>query len=334
MIRRPGALSICILFLSAVLLCGCGEDVSSGTATSSGTSTLSESSGTSASSALAPVQVEAAGPVRDNTPGVLTPEASGTTVYANDLAVIDASHTDEGYFMVKYLGSNSKVKLRINGPNQSEYTYLLSGGGDYETFPFPCGNGSYEIQVFENISGDSYAVAHSADLSVTLRDSFTPFLYPNQYVNFTTSSNTVAKGSELARGAHSDLEVVENIYQYVISEIVYDDDKAASVSYGYLPVVDETLKSGKGICFDYAALMTAMLRSQRIPTKLEVGYSGDAYHAWISTWIQEKGWVDKIIEFDGSSWTLLDPTLAANNSSKAVAKYIGDGSNYTVKYSY
>ena len=49
----------------------------------------------------------------------------------------------------------------------------------------------------------------------------------------------------------------------------------------------------KGICFDYAALMTAMLRSQGIPTKLEIGYSGEVYHAWISTYIDEIGWVDK-----------------------------------------
>ena len=30
----------------------------------------------------------------------------------------------------------------------------------------------------------------------------------------------------------------------------------------------------------------------------------------------------------------MDPTLAASNSSKEVKKYIGDGSNYTVKYVY
>ena len=80
--------------------------------------------------------------------------------------------------------------------------------------------------------------------------------------------------------------------------------------------------------------MSAMLRSQGIPTKLVVGYSGDAYHAWISVYLKETGWVDKIIEFNGKSWTLMDPTLAASNSRSSVQKYIGDGSNYTVKYSY
>lgn len=80
--------------------------------------------------------------------------------------------------------------------------------------------------------------------------------------------------------------------------------------------------------------MAAMLRSQNIPTKLEVGYSGDAYHAWISTYIDETGWVDNIIEFDGHDWQIMDPTLAASNDSESVKKYVGDGSHYVVKYSY
>ncbi len=41
-----------------------------------------------------------------------------------------------------------------------------------------------------------------------------------------------------------------------------------------------------------------------------------------------------IIEFDGKSWSLMDPTLAAGNSRSSLKKYIGDGNNYTVKYSY
>ena len=92
--------------------------------------------------------------------------------------------------------------------------------------------------------------------------------------------------------------------------------------------------TGKGICFDYAALMSAMLRSQRIPTKLEVGYSGDVYHAWISCYVDEIGWVDNIIEFDGKNWSIMDPTLAANNSASDVKKYVGNGKNYVTKYTY
>lgn len=277
---------------------------------------------------------EHSGPPRDSTPKVLTPSADGVTVYQNDFASIDASNTSQGYVMVKYNGTNEKVKLQITCPDQSCYTYLISDRGAYDTFPLTAGNGSYALQVLENVAGDTYTVSLAQSINVSIEDEFLPFLYPNQYVNFHTDSKAVSKGSDLAKDTYSDLDVVQNIYNYVIKHISYDTEKAQNVSYGYVPGIDDTLSSKKGICFDYAALMTSMLRSQNIPTKLEVGYSGDAYHAWISTYIDDKGWVDDIIQFNGDTWQIMDPTLAATNDSAAVKKYIGDGSHYVVKYTY
>lgn len=277
---------------------------------------------------------EHSGPPRDSTPKVLTPSADGVTVYQNDFASIDASNTSQGYVMVKYNGTNKKVKLQITCPDQSCYTYLISDRRAYDTFPLTAGNGSYALQVLENVAGDTYTVSLAQSINVSIEDEFLPFLYPNQYVNFHADSQAVSKGSDLAKDTYSDLDVVQNIYNYVIKNISYDTEKAQNVSYGYVPDVDDTLSSKKGICFDYAALMTSMLRSQNIPTKLEVGYSGDAYHAWISTYIDDKGWVDDIIQFDGDTWQIMDPTLAATNDSAAVKKYVGDGSHYVVKYTY
>lgn len=277
---------------------------------------------------------EHSGPPRDSTPKVLTPSADGVTVYQNDFASIDASNTSQGYVMVKYNGTNEKVKLQITCPDQSCYTYLISDRGAYDTFPLTAGNGSYALQVLENVAGDTYTVSLAQSINVSIEDEFLPFLYPNQYVNFHTDSKAVSKGSDLAKDTYSDLDVIQNIYNYVIKNISYDTEKAQNVSYGYVPDIDDTLSSKKGICFDYAALMTSMLRSQNIPTKLEVGYSGDAYHAWISTYIDDKGWVDDIIQFNGDTWQIMDPTLAATNDSAAVKKYVGDGSHYIVKYTY
>lgn len=277
---------------------------------------------------------EHSGPPRDSTPRVLTPSADGVTVYQNDFASIDTSNTSQGYVMVKYNGTNEKVKLQITCPDQSCYTYLISDRGAYDTFPLTAGNGSYALQVLENVAGDTYTVSLAQSINVNIEDEFLPFLYPNQYVNFHTDSKAVSKGSDLAKDTYSDLDVVQNIYNYVIKNISYDTEKAQNVSYGYVPDIDDTLSSKKGICFDYAALMASMLRSQNIPTKLEVGYSGDAYHAWISTYIDDKGWVDDIIQFNGDTWQIMDPTLAATNDSAAVKKYIGDGSHYVVKYTY
>ena len=172
-------------------------------------------------------------------------------------------------------------------------------------------------------------------MSASITNEFGPFLYPNQYVNFNASSAAVQTGAAVCAGSADQVAVVADIYNYVITNITYDTAKAASVQSGYLPNVDVVLAQKKGICFDYAALMTAMLRSQDIPTKLVVGYTGNLYHAWINVYLDGQGWVDNVIYFDGKDWKLMDPTFASSgNQSEEIMKYIGNGSNYQGKYSY
>ena len=109
---------------------------------------------------------------------------------------------------------------------------------------------------------------------------------------------------------------------------------AADPPTDYIPDPDSTLASKTGICFDYASLMTAMLRSQGIPTKLQVGYTSNVYHAWISVYMDETGWVDGLIRFDNNEWTLMDPTLGSYTNKTDVADYTKDGTNYYVMYNY
>lgn len=271
---------------------------------------------------------------RDNTPLVRLPVSDGKITYGNQLASIDASHTEDGYVMAAYTGSASNAKLQLTGPDQVVYTYDLISGNDYDTFPFSAGDGDYILSVLEELESEQYAVAFSQIISVTLKSPYTPFLYPNQFVNYTEDTKAVSKAAHLAADARTDLEVVTAIYHFTINDIVYDDEKAATVTTGYLPDVDQTLETQKGICFDYAALMTCMLRSQRIPTKLQIGYAGDVYHAWISTYLEEIGWVDNIIQFNGKEWSMMDPTFASGAKSNPQAEeFIKEPSNYIVKYS-
>jgi hypothetical protein len=269
---------------------------------------------------------------RDNTPQVLTPAADGTTTYESASAVIDASHSDQCYVMVHYTGSSDKVKLQITVPSGTVYTYNL--GTDWAAFPLTGDSGDYTLTVLEHAYDNQYTTAFSQTVAVTIANAFGPYLYPSQYVNFNASSKAVAKGKDLAANADSDLDVVKNVYDYGTKNITYDSSEAATVTSDYLPNVDEILDSGKGICFDYTALMAAMLRSQNIPTRLEVGYAGSLYHAWISVYTDESGWINGVIQFDGKAWTLMDPTLGANNGNESVKEYIGDGSNYQTKYVY
>lgn len=281
------------------------------------------------------VPSSAAHGTRDNTPVCLTPTAPGSVVYQNEVTVVDASNASDGYIVVRYTGPNAKVKLQITGSDQVTYTYdLKTGGGTDEVFPLSAGDGQYLINVYENISSNQYSTAFSQAIDVTLSNQFLPFLYPNQYVSFSSSSAAVAKASELAASAETDLDVVTAVYDYIISNITYDYHEADTVQSGYIPNVDEVLSTKTGICLDYASLMTAMLRSQQIPTRMEVGYAGTAYHAWISTYIKDIGWVNGIIKFDGKNWSLMDPTFASTTSEKELKSFISDSSNYRLKYIY
>lgn len=265
---------------------------------------------------------------------VLIPSADGTATLGNELVTVDYSNASEGYIVSKYTGDSDKVKFQLTGPDFVTYTFNLNL--DEETvLPLSAGGGEYNITLFESIGGGQYATSLSETVVLDVTNPFGTYLYPNQYVDFSDNTKAVAKASELVKGASCDLEAVARVYDYVVNNVVYDKEEAENVASNYLPVVDEVMDTGKGICFDYASLMAAMLRSQGIPTRLEIGYAKDAYHAWISVYTEDEGWIGGVIQFNGTSWTLMDPTLAANSkSSSKIKEFIGDGSSYTIKYKY
>lgn len=273
----------------------------------------------------------------------LMPAASGTLVKQNSRAIIDYSNTRDGYVMVKFTGTTAtRIKVQVAGPSYAAskliYTYNLPVGA-WTTFPLSDGNGQYKVTVLENTTGTKYALVLSESFQVAMTDEFAPFLRPNQYVNYEAAPNTVAKAAELVGGETDLLKKVEKIYDFVVKNFTYDSQLANTVQSGYLPVLDNVLAARKGICFDYAALMTGMLRSQGVPCKLITGYvptgGGTAYHAWISVWSAKTGWVEGAIYFNGSSWQRMDPTFASSRQNSAsILEYIGNGSNYTVKYMY
>lgn len=266
-------------------------------------------------------------------PVVYVPEAPGSSVLGQSPLDVDVSNASQGYVMARYSGSAAKAVIQLTGPDGITYKYFLLPSEEFIPLPLTGGDGTYAVDGYENVEGTTYATLFKQSVDVTLDSEFLPYLYPNQYVLFDEDTQAVSVAAETVAGAEDEIDAVERIYHYVIDNITYDDEKAATVAGGYLPTVDDTLATGAGICFDYAALTTAMLRSQNIPTRLEIGYSGNIYHSWISVYVEEVGWIDKLIEFSGSDWTRMDPTFASNgNSSQSILQYIGDGSNYTLQY--
>ena len=216
---------------------------------------------------------------------------------------------------------------------EDTYTYDLASDGTPSVFPLQSGNGSYRFRVMENVVDKKYSELCARICEVRLLDEFQPFLRPSSYVNYRPDSECVKKAEELIKGASDDASVVKAVYNCVCESVKYDREKAASVKSGYLPDPDETLRTGKGICFDYAALAASMLRSQGIPTKMVFGYVApkDLYHAWNMFYTEETGWVTVTFSVNPKDWTRIDLTFSANGAD---SNFIGDGSNYSDVYYY
>ena len=263
---------------------------------------------------------------------VLVPEAPGKEILGSSPLTLDISNITQGYLTAVSDSQDQKMNVQLTDENGTVYSYFISPG-ESAVIPFSSGSGNYQICCYQQIDGTQYAALFANTLEVSLENEFLPFLYPNQYVNFSPESEASKLALSMVSEDTSDVDALQAIYDYVTENLTYDYDLADTVESGYLPDVDATLESKEGICFDYAALTAAMLRSRDIPCKLQIGYSGTVKHAWVSVYIRSKGWVDKAVEFSGDSWSRMDPTFDSNSDDKeTIQQYIGNDDNYIVQF--
>ena len=214
----------------------------------------------------------------------------------------DTNHTKEGYFLASVSKkTNKRMKMRVT-KGKEVLTYDLNKGTEYEVFPFQLGDGKYTIALYENVSGKKYSSAGSISVNVKLTNKYSPFLYPNQYVNYTAKSEAEQQADELCADLSSQ-KAYDAVCSYMKTSFVYDYVKAATIKAGMLPDIDGSYKKHMGVCQDLSAIMIAMLRSQGIPSKLMIGYAGKQYHAWTVSIINGKE-------------VFYDPTAALNAINK------------------
>lgn len=255
--------------------------------------------------------------------------AEGATS-AND-SLIDISSVSDGYVGASAT-STVRMKFLVES-GQMSYAYDLPQDGTPIICPINMGNGTYTFRVMRNTTGNQYVELNSVTTDVTLTSEFAPYLVPNVYCDYDADSACVAKARELCADATNEGDVMRAVFDYITTNVTYDTDKAQSLAdaTGYVPDPDETLAEGKAICFDYASLGAAMLRSLGIPCKVITGYvSPDGiYHAWIMVYI-DGSWTSTRISVESDTWSRVDLTFAASGS----AGYVGDGKSYTDRYTY
>jgi hypothetical protein len=317
----------CLLLAVALGLCGCTPNQPSSTSAQE----------QPADSAASGQGEQASGAYPEANSGAYQAPAMATAAFHADLAegdagvLVDCSATEQGYVAVSAV-ADATLKCQVL-KGEETYTYDLASDGTPSIYPLQCGDGEYTLRVLKNVVDKKYAELYTTYIEVTTIDEFQPYLRPSDYVNYQADSQCVAKAQELAASADTALQVVTAVYDYICANVTYDTEKAKTVSSGYLPDPDDTLRTGTGICFDYAALAAAMLRSQGIPTKVIFGYvsPNGLYHAWNMFYTEETGWVTVDYQVSGAAWNRLDLTFSANGADST---FVGDGGNYTDLYFY
>ncbi len=238
---------------------------------------------------------------KDYNINILVPETPGTTVYSGNGVTIDASNVKDGYVAVKCESKPNRLKAQVMLGDHS-YNYDLASDNEYDIFPLQMGNGTYKVRVLENAGGTNYTPLYQAEFDVKMDDTNRVFIYPSQYVWYTNETSAVAKSYEICEGLKTDEEKVEAIYDWVVDNMTYDKELAKTVESGYLPDLEVTMKTKKGICFDYCALFSAMLRAQGIPTKLVIGkvQPENITHSWSQVYLDGKWkWMDTTMDGKG-----------------------------------
>lgn len=130
--------------------------------------------------------------------GVLKPEAPGKEVLDHGEAVVDISNVAQGYVALRYKGSAKKISVEVIGKNNKVYKYFIEQTKEPTYFPLTSGNGTYQISVYENVQDDEYGILMMDSFEVKLKNKFLPFLYPNQYVEFTSKTKAVKEAKKLS----------------------------------------------------------------------------------------------------------------------------------------
>lgn len=271
-------------------------------------------------------------------PDVAVPTSPGVKTIAAACGVVDYSNASQGYISAKYTGTRGKAKFRMEA-NGEVYTHDLNVNGNAEYFPLSCGNGTYKITIYEQVEGTSYSVGLQGSIDVNMPNPRAPFTYPNAYVNYNKNSQAVKKAAEVCAGKTGSIEKIAAVFSWVTSNITYDYNLAATVTSGYMPDPDRTISQKKGICYDYASLMAAMLRSQGIPSRLVKGYAASSpepiYHAWNEVYTEQTGWITPELLLKNNGYNIVDATFyAGSNDKKQISDYISNNGNYSDLYYY
>jgi len=120
-----------------------------------------------------------------------------------------------------------------------------------------------------------------------VREPEAPYLANGGATLWDTQTEELA--DEICAGCETDEEKVQVIYQWIIHNFEYDYNYHAFIQYFN---VRKTLRTHKGVCYDFSNLFGALCRSQNIPCYVVDGISYETaeHHTWNRVYYNDSWW--------------------------------------------
>lgn len=272
----------------------------------------------------------------------LTQTSSG--VYSNKYVNINTNTISKGYIDLDYIEPNAlEIKLAVysNVPNQYDgegsWHCHVSPKGKYNIkIPLTYGNTTYSILVYSHMVNAEghyiYSKKAEIDIKVTNAPATAPFLLSTGEVIFNNNMQVIKKASQIASTCKNDFEKVSKIYDWLTDYISYKETEETALMF-YKCDIEKIYNRKTGVCYDFAVVLAAMLRSQGIPCKVVFGkYSATTEsvgHVWNEVYVPSSGSIKtNKLSITGNKWCILDPTYTNVNASETSINFMNDRSNY------
>ncbi|MGB9976894.1 transglutaminase domain-containing protein [Thermovenabulum sp.] len=205
-------------------------------------------------------------------------------------------------------GNTSKEKIKIlvrKGNKQIWYNVDLNDDKKFEkTLWLTEGKGEYTISVMVHEYDRKYSYGPTFKVINTLE--LDKYLTPSKDVE-SDAPEIITLAKKLTEGKNSDIEKMRAIYEWVVKNIEYDFEKYSEHQRGnYNNVYGalNTLKTRKGVCYDFAALTAALGRAAGVKVKLVKGEGKLGDFQGLHTW-------NEFFSEEENKWINIDTTFGA-----------------------
>lgn len=236
-----------------------------------------------------------------------------------------AAVTETGSVILSGTTEAEKIKLLVDKAGKQTWLEVALDDGEFsEEVWLTEGTGEYKITVMVHVVDRKYKYGPT----VTVRNAakVNKYLVPTKHVESDDPAIT-ALADQITAGQTTDTAKAKAIYDWVVDNIKYDyakygrhQDGDYDNEYGAL----YTLRTGKGVCYDYAALTAALGRAAGLQVKMVNGQASSGavtgFHAWNEIYLAEQGtWVNVDTTFAsvGKADYFNPEDFAANHSKQA-----------------